>query len=78
MFSPCPANRKSNSNRKRSSGALIAPMSGIVVEVKVTVGQTVEAAQPLVVVEAMKVYATVEAPFAGHVKDRSCPAGPAD
>jgi biotin carboxyl carrier protein len=55
--------------RKRSaaSGALVAPMVGVVADVLVTEGQKVEAYQPLAVVEAMKVMATVEAPFAGVV-----------
>ncbi len=50
-----------------ASGALTAPMSGVVADVLVTVGQTVEARQPLVVLEAMKVMTTLEAPFAGTV-----------
>ena len=58
--------RKSGGSRK-AAGALIAPMGGIVADVLVTTGQTVDAYAPLVVVEAMKVYATIEAPFAGAV-----------
>jgi biotin carboxyl carrier protein len=60
--------RQSGSHRGRASGALTAPMVGVVAEVLVREGQAVEAYQPLVVVEAMKVMATVEAPFAGTVK----------
>jgi biotin carboxyl carrier protein len=51
----------------RSSGSLASPMPGVVADVLVTEGQVVEAYQPLVVVEAMKVMATLEAPFAGTV-----------
>lgn len=43
-------------------------MGGVVAEVKVTAGEAVEAYQPLAVVEAMKVLATIEAPFAGTVR----------
>lgn len=49
------------------SGSLSAPMTGIVRAVHVVVGQSVEAYQPLAVMEAMKVMATLEAPFAGTV-----------
>jgi len=37
-----------------SSGSLLAPISGVVVEVKVTEGQTVLAGQDIVILEAMK------------------------
>jgi biotin carboxyl carrier protein len=51
----------------KKSGSLVAPMTGVVAEVLVTVGQSVTAYQPLATVEAMKVLATLEAPFAGTV-----------
>ncbi len=51
-----------------ASGMLAAPMVGVVADVLVRDGQEVEAYQPLVVVEAMKVLATLEAPFAGTVR----------
>lgn len=49
------------------SGELIAPMTGTIADVLVSDGELVSAYQPLVVIEAMKVLATVEAPFAGIV-----------
>ena len=49
------------------SGVLTAPMFGTVADVLVSEGDSVQAYQPLVVVEAMKVMATVESPFAGRV-----------
>lgn len=52
---------------RRAAGALTAPMGGMVADVLVVPDQAVDAYTPLVVVEAMKVYATVEAPFAGTV-----------
>ena len=54
-----------------ASGLLTAPMSGVVADVLVTVGQKVEAYQPLMVLEAMKVMTTLEAPFAGTVASLS-------
>ena len=51
----------------QKSGSLSAPMTGVVAEVLVELGQEVQAYQPLVTVEAMKVLATLEAPFAGTV-----------
>jgi biotin carboxyl carrier protein len=51
----------------QGSGAVVSPMPGIVVETLVKVGQGVGAYQPVAVVEAMKVIATLEAPFAGIV-----------
>jgi biotin carboxyl carrier protein len=67
VFTPT-TTRQTNRPRARASGLLTAPMVGMVVEVKVQEGQTVEAYQPLVVLEAMKVMAMLEAPFAGTVK----------
>lgn len=54
--------------RKADSGLLTAPMVGVVADVLVTEGQEVTAYQPLLVIEAMKVMATIDAPFAGTVK----------
>lgn len=63
-----PASARPSGRRKAASGHLTAPMVGTVVDVLVREGETVEAYQPLVIVEAMKVMATVEAPFAGTVQ----------
>ena len=49
------------------SGELRAPMTGSVADVLVQKGDSVQAYQPLLVVEAMKVLAALEAPFAGKV-----------
>lgn len=54
---------------RAATGDLRAPMPGVVADVMVSVGQTVSAYQPLVAVEAMKVIANVEAPFAGKVTE---------
>jgi 3-methylcrotonyl-CoA carboxylase alpha subunit len=50
-----------------AGGRLTAPMPGRLVQVLVAAGDTVEAGQPLVVLEAMKMEHTVKAPRAGTV-----------
>jgi biotin carboxyl carrier protein len=67
--------RRARQTQTVSSGALKAPMVGVVADVLVTEGQSVEAYQPLLTVEAMKVVATLEAPFAGTVSRLSAAKG---
>lgn len=67
-FVPGTARQGGAGRTRRASGALTAPMAGVVADVLVAEGEAVEAYQPLVVIEAMKVFATIEAPFAGTVK----------
>ena len=50
-----------------ASGSLLAPMPGTVVKVAVEQGDAVEAGQPVLVLEAMKMQHTVSAPHAGTV-----------
>jgi 3-methylcrotonyl-CoA carboxylase alpha subunit len=57
------------------SGDVTSPMPGTMVDVLVRVGQHVEAYQALGVVEAMKVMATIEAPFAGIVTEAAAVKG---
>ncbi|GAA4749208.1 biotin carboxylase N-terminal domain-containing protein [Nocardioides endophyticus] len=52
-----------------ASGSLLAPMPGTVVRVAVETGQTVEAGEPVLVLEAMKMQHTVSAPYAGVVAE---------
>ena len=52
-----------------ASGSLLAPMPGTVVSVAVEAGQQVEAGQPVLVLEAMKMQHTVSAPHAGVVSE---------
>ncbi len=52
-----------------ASGSLLAPMPGTVVVVHVEAGQLVEAGQPVLVLEAMKMQHTVSAPHAGTVTE---------
>ena len=51
-----------------SSGAVLAPMHGRVVRVEVAPGQSVQAGQTLLVMEAMKMEHRLLAPIAGQVK----------
>jgi propionyl-CoA carboxylase alpha chain len=52
-----------------ASGSLLAPMPGTVVSVAVEAGEQVEAGQPVLVLEAMKMQHTVSAPHAGTVAE---------
>lgn len=58
-----------------ASGSLLAPMPGTVVRVAVEQGQQVEAGQPVLVLEAMKMQHTVSAPYAGTVTQIDVKAG---
>jgi propionyl-CoA carboxylase alpha chain len=51
------------------SGSLLAPMPGTVVTVAVEKGHQVEAGQPVLVLEAMKMQHTVTAPTGGTVTE---------
>ncbi len=56
------------SPRPRSGdGRVKAPIPGLITRVLVTVGQQVEAGQPLVMLEAMKMENEIRAPFTGTV-----------
>ena len=52
-----------------AQGLVAAPAPAIVVSVAVQPGDAVEAGQPLVVLEAMKMETSVVAPFGGHVRE---------
>jgi propionyl-CoA carboxylase alpha chain len=50
-------------------GSLVSPMPGSIVRVAVEPGQDVDAGQPLVVLDAMKMEHTISAPRAGRIAD---------
>jgi acetyl-CoA/propionyl-CoA carboxylase biotin carboxyl carrier protein len=58
-----------------ADGTVRSPMPGTVVAVHVSVGQTVTAGQPVLVVEAMKMEHTVTAPIDGTVTELTAKAG---
>jgi biotin carboxyl carrier protein len=58
-----------------ASGAILAPMGGQVVEVRIKPGDSVEAGQLLFVLESMKMQFEVLAPRAGQVLSLSVQAG---
>ena len=58
-----------------SGGAVLAPMHGRVVRVEVALGQSVQAGQTLLVMEAMKMEHRLLAPIAGQVKGLHAHAG---
>lgn len=62
--SPAPAQRAS----AETSGAVPAPLPGLILQVKVKEGESVQAGQPLLVMEAMKMENVVPAPHNGTVR----------
>lgn len=67
--------RKRIGGKRDHSGELTAPMPGQVRAVNVSVGDTVEKGQTLVVLEAMKMEIRIQAPMAGVVSSVSVEAG---
>ena len=66
-------NVKTNANvkpkaDKSNPNHIGAQMPGSVTEVKVSVGDEVQANQPLLITEAMKMETTIQAPFDGIIK----------
>jgi 3-methylcrotonyl-CoA carboxylase alpha subunit len=57
------------------SGAVLATMPGVVAEVRVSAGDSVEAGQVVVVLESMKLFSSLNAEIAGVVADVSCQPG---
>jgi geranyl-CoA carboxylase alpha subunit len=57
------------------SGRIVAPMHGLLLEVRVTAGDTVEAGQTLAILEAMKMHYEIVADIAGEVVEVLATAG---
>lgn len=57
------------------SGEIKAPMPGTVLQIKVKSGDTVEAQQPLIIMESMKMEMTLSAPHPGRVASVACTEG---
>jgi biotin carboxyl carrier protein len=45
-----------------------SPLAGVVSEIKVAVGDTVDADQDVIVLEAMKMFTTITSPIAGKIR----------
>jgi acetyl-CoA/propionyl-CoA carboxylase biotin carboxyl carrier protein len=61
--------RAESGSRSSGSGDVTAPMQGTIVKISVAVGDTVEAGDPIVVLEAMKMENNVVAERAGTVTE---------
>ncbi len=62
-------------SRRGGSGAITAPMPGTVLKILAESGAAIEAHEPLVVMESMKMEMTLSAPRSGRVKEVLCRAG---
>jgi len=62
-----PFRRKPSRCQEARSGALLAPMPGLVVQVLVAEGDTVEEGQPLLVIESMKMQMQIRSTCPGRV-----------
>lgn len=69
------AGRRAGGGSKDREGEVTAPLAGVVVEVRVAVGDTVEAGQTLLVIEAMKMQNEILCPMAAKVTSIKCEAG---
>ncbi|HEY0833515.1 MAG TPA: biotin/lipoyl-containing protein [Azospirillum sp.] len=61
--------------RPATPGDVVSPLAGVVVSVGVAAGGRVEAGQPLLVLEAMKMQTTISAPHSGTVAAIAVTAG---
>ena len=59
------------------SGSVVASMPGVIAELRAAVGDTVEAGQVVVVLESMKLFASLMADISGVVVDVACRTGEA-
>ncbi|WP_298216132.1 biotin carboxylase N-terminal domain-containing protein [Acidocella sp.] len=58
-----------------ASGAVLAPMPGVIAEIKAGPGERVEAGQTILVLESMKLFTSLSAPVSGLVEEIFCRAG---
>ncbi|MGF7109176.1 biotin/lipoyl-containing protein [Treponema pedis] len=65
-----PLEKKDNFEKTESAGgiAVEAPMQGLVLDIFVSVGDTVSEGEELIVLEAMKMQTPIVAPLAGRIK----------
>lgn len=58
-----------------NSKQILSPVGGIIVEVKLRVGETVKKGQEILILEAMKMHTSIAAPFDGKIKSIPVAAG---
>ena len=75
LWHPAMAASARGSVEAPSSGEVLAPMQGTILKTLVAEGAHVEAGDPVVVLEAMKMETTLAAPVAGEVKEMLVGAG---
>ena len=63
---------KRRGGTKITQGSLQAPMPGTILDIQVSVDQSVEIGQNLLIMEAMKMEHKITAPFSGTVKQINC------
>lgn len=57
------------------SGVVLAPMPGVVAEIRVAIGETVEAGKVVAVLESMKLFTALSAGVAGRIVEIACRPG---
>jgi pyruvate carboxylase subunit B len=67
--------QRSAMGAKDRVGEVTAPLAGVVVDLRVAVGDTIRAGQTLVVIEAMKMQNEIQAPHDGTIKAIHCEQG---
>jgi glutaconyl-CoA/methylmalonyl-CoA decarboxylase subunit gamma len=68
LVAPVAAGAAGGKEPSDEAKAVRSPLAGVVSEVHVAPGDVVEADQPVVVLEAMKMFTTVTSPIAGTIK----------
>jgi len=55
-------------NEGNGNGRIKAPIPGLIIQVKISIGESVEVGQPMIVLEAMKMENEIRAPRSGIIK----------
>jgi biotin carboxyl carrier protein len=74
---PVMKKKRSGSGKKKKSGTVSANIPGKVVTVEVSVGQSVDEGQVILILEAMKMQNEIQAPISGTVTSINCEEGQA-
>ena len=74
---PAELHRVAGAGLQSPAGPLAAPVPGVVASVEVSVGDTLQAGDVVLVIESMKMYRTVHAPMSARIEAIHCAAGDA-